>query len=91
MGIECMEEPDSSELIEQDMVGNENPWNLASLIPAGTYKSTLDDWNADHSLPLKSEKDKEAKTLMTPWGIFGYLAMPLGVIAAGDGVTQQMD
>ena len=59
-----MEECDSSKLVKQEMTGNENPWCLASSNPAGTYKATLDVWNADHRLHVKSRKDKKVKIAM---------------------------
>ena len=68
-----------------------SPWQLASSIPGGTYKSVLDNWNGYHSVVLSSEQDKDVTTFITPWGRFRYLVAPMGLRCSGDGFTDRMD
>ena len=68
-----------------------SPWQLASAVPGGTYKTVVDNWNGYHSMGLATEKDKDLTTFITPWGRFRYLVAPQGLRCSGDAFTDRMD
>ena len=67
-----------------------NPWAIASSVPAGKYKSVLDNWHGYHSVPLAPE-DRDVTCFLTPWGRYRYKTTPQGLNCAGDGYTQRSD
>lgn len=67
-----------------------SPFNLASSVPADTVKSTFDDWNGYHVLPLTDEA-KKAFTFITEFGQYRPLTAPQGFHGSGDGYTRRTD
>ena len=66
------------------------PFNQASLVPAQSYKTTLDAWNGYHSMRLNPSASA-ATTFITEWGRYRYLRAPQGYHVAGDGYTKAYD
>ena len=69
---------------------SQSPFNIVSVIPPHTKKTTLDAWNGYHSVPL-ADNAKEATTFITEWGRYRYLRAPQGFHGSGDGYTKRFD
>ena len=68
----------------------ESPFEQASRIPAGTWKSTVDAWYDYHSVSLDNAFRK-LTTFLTPWGRYRYLINPQGQCISGDAYTMRYD
>ena len=68
----------------------QSPFNLASQVPAGTWKSVVDAVDGYHSVAL-DEASKPLTAFITPWGRYESNRVPQGWIAAGDVYTRRYD
>ena len=66
-----------------------SPWAIASSIPAGKYKSVLDNWNGYHSVPLHPA-DRQNMFSDSLWPI-SLSHNTQGLNSSGDGYTQRSD
>jgi hypothetical protein len=66
------------------------PFNIVSVTPKNTYKTTCDAWNGYHSLPI-TEESKDATTFITEWGRYRYCRAPQGFHGSGDAYTRRFD
>jgi len=69
---------------------SQTPFNIVSVVPPNTKKTTLDAWNGYHSVSLANDA-KEATTFITEWGRYRYLRAPQGFHGSGDGYTKRFD
>ena len=67
-----------------------SPFHLASSIPPGQKKTTIDSWNGFHSVKL-DEESRKLTAFTTPWGVYQYRASPQGHLASGDGYSKRYD
>ena len=68
----------------------QSPFHLARSIPKQTLKTTFDNWNSFHALPLHSA-DRHYTTFGTPWGVYRYKVAPQGYAFTGDAYTKRFD
>lgn len=66
------------------------PFDMASGIPAHTYKTVADAHWGFHQVEL-DEKSRRLTTFITPWGRYQYCRTPMGHCAAGDAYTRRFD
>ena len=59
-----------------------SPFQLASQIPANTYKTVLDAVDGYHAIPL--DKESQPYQFIFEWGRYMYNQIPQGYLAAGD-------
>ena len=67
-----------------------SPWQIASSVPANTFKTVCDAWHGYHSVPIHPA-DRHLTTFITQKGRYEYLTAPQGLLSAGDGYTQRGD
>ena len=66
------------------------PFNIVSVIPRNTYRTTLDAWNGYHSLAIE-DKAKNSTKFITEWGRYRYCRAPQGFHGSGDAYTRRFD
>lgn len=65
-------------------------FDLATQVPARTWKTVLDATDGYHSV-LLDEASQPLTTFITEWGRYMYLRMPQGFLASGDAYTSRYD
>jgi hypothetical protein len=60
----------------------QSPFQQATTVPKGTWKSITDAWNGYHSVAIR-EEDRAKTTFITPWGRLRYKTTPQGYLASG--------
>ena len=68
----------------------ETPFMLASRVPHGVKKTSLDAFNGYHGFKLH-EEDAHYTTFITAHGSYRYLRSPEDYLAAGDAYTHKHD
>ena len=68
----------------------QSPFHLARSIPKNTLKTTFDNWNSFHALPLHPD-DWHYTTFGTPWGVYRYKVAPQGYAFTCDAYTKRFD
>lgn len=68
----------------------QSPFNIVSVVPGNTKKTSLDAWNGYHSVPL-APAARDATTFITEWGRYRYLRTPQGFHGSNDGYTKRFD
>ena len=68
----------------------ESPFQLASQIPTGTYKTLLDAVDGYQAVEL-DKKSQALTTFITHWGAYHFLRVPAGLIDSGDKYTSRYD
>ena len=66
------------------------PFQQATPVPSGTWKTCLDAWEGYHSIPI-AEEDRHITTFVTPWGRFWYKVLPQGFLTANDAYCERYD
>ncbi|XP_076058554.1 uncharacterized protein LOC143035571 [Oratosquilla oratoria] len=66
------------------------PFDMASGVPAHSYKTVADAHWGFHQVEL-DEESRRLTTFITPWGRYQYCRTPMGHCAAGDAYTKRFD